>query len=670
MTHPEGHARRAAALASVCALALLAGSGLAPGWGPGSALITPARAQEAAFAVQDVTLADVALPLGATLLRAPRLTVSGTRLSKDDLLAILRPDAPEPWATRLARLDAASLTIPELRSEHAGAGPARQVVVYRDVTARDVRAGRIAELTASGAAITVTGGRENGSGTYGAVHATGLDLTALARLYGVAGDGKGPVQQVYSGVSVADVVYTDDGGTTVKLARLEGRDLGGRQVPGGWSGALEAATRGAPEDAAPAERTRAAGAAADLIEAAALGSLEATGLSVSETRGKAPVLFEAARMAYAGAGPEASVSLDGLAFAQGGLRVQAGRAALSGFSLAPTVATLRRLAAPDAKPAEDDLRRLAPAMGTLTLKDIGIDLPREEAAAPGLPLREARPAPRGRESARDPLSAAIAGPPKEAGRPEPGKPDSGKADSGKPDTGKPDTGKAEAPKPVHVGLREAAFTFGAPQDGVPSAGRFALTGLSLPAATVATLPGLGALSAFGYRDLDLDLVADTAWDEARRELSVREISLAGRDMGTVRLTGTLGGIGPELFDPDGATAGLAMLSATAKALDLTIENSGLFERFIDAQSKVLSLKPDELRREYVTASVLGVPVILGNSPAARAIGAAMGKFVTKPGRLTVTAKAKDAGGFGFAEFGTAGSPAAVLDRLDVDARAE
>ena len=113
-----------------------------------------------------------------------------------------------------------------------------------------------------------------------------------------------------------------------------------------------------------------------------------------------------------------------------------------------------------------------------------------------------------------------------------------------------------------------------------------------------------------------------------------------------------------------------MLSATAKALDLTIQNTGLFERFLAAQAKALSLKPEELRQEYVAASQFGVPAMLGNSPAARAIGAAIGQFVTKPGTLTMTARAKNAAGLGFVDFGLAHTPGAVLDKLDVNARAD
>ena len=47
----------------------------------------------------------------------------------------------------------------------------------------------------------------------------------------------------------------------------------------------------------------------------------------------------------------------------------------------------------------------------------------------------------------------------------------------------------------------------------------------------------------------------------------------------------------------------------------------------------------------------------------------MGQFVMKPGKLVLHAKAKEPAGIGFIDLGAARSPAAVLHRLDVDAKA-
>ncbi|MDP4025897.1 hypothetical protein Q8W71_25015 [Methylobacterium sp. NEAU 140] len=624
MTDPTARRPRAA-LAAACLLAALAGAPLAP---------APLAAQEGASAVQDVTLTDVTLPLGSTLLRAPKLTASGTRLSREDLAAILKADSAEPWPARLARLDAGSLVMPVLTSEHAGPGGARQTVTYRDVVARDVRAGRIGELGAAGATVSIAGGPGKGNGTYGRIRATDLDLAALSRLYAESGDGKGPVQRVYGALQVADVTYSDAGGTTVKIGRIEGRDLGGRSIAGGWGRAVDALTGGLDKQA---DRT-ALLAAADLVEGSSLGSIEMQGLSVSDADPAGPLLAEIGRIAYAESGPTAGLTFEDLSLSRGAVRGRLGRLALTGLSLEPTAAGLRGLAiAPEGAVSEDDLRRLAPALGGLTLANLSVDLPPEPApkeARPAAPPRPQKPGDRPAEPrAGDPLTVPVTA------------------------------------APPRVALRDATLAFGPTRDGVPSSGRLALSGLSLPTAVVAGQPLLGALPAYGYQDLDLDLAVDAAWDAGARDVTVREIALTGRDIGSVRLSGVIGGIGPELFSGSVPAATMVMFSGSAKALDLTVENAGLFERFLAAQAKDMSLKPDELRKEYVTASLLGVPVILGNTSAAKGIGAALGQFVMKPGRVALHAKSKDAAGIGFIDLGAARSPAAILDRLDIEAKA-
>lgn len=626
MIHPKARHRLRSALAATGLAALL-----------GLSAPPAARAQEGAAAVQDVTVTDVVLPIGGTLLKAPKLTASGTRLSKEELTAILRPDSNVPWEARLARLDAGSLTAPVLTSENVGTGDNRQTVTYRDVVARDVRGGRVGELVAAGATVSAVAGPNRGSGTYGQVRATDLDLTALSRLYTVAGDGKGPVQRVYGTIQVSDVTYADARGTTVKIARLNGRDLGGRQIPDGWNGAFEIVAAGLQEGS---DRRPFAAAAADLIEATALGSLEMQGLSVSDANPKGPVLFEIGRAAYA-SGPEASTVLENIAIAKGDLRGQIGRLAVSGTSLAPTVAALQAIAAePAAGSGISDLemRRLTPKLGNVVVSDLSIELPPEMEPAKPRPKEIRAPARSpGKASepkASDPLSVTV------------------------------------SPQPPHrIALREGALSFGPPRDGVPSTGRLSLSSLSLPAELLAGAPIIGQLPVYGYQTVDFDMVADASLDEKARELSLREITVTGRDIGTVRLAGTLGGIGAELFSGTLPAATLLMFSGSAKSLDLTVENAGLFERFLAAQAKDLSLKPEELRKEYVTASLLGVPIILGNGPAAKGIGAALGQFVMKPGKLVVHAKSKEPAGIGFIDLGAARSPALVLDRLDVDARA-
>jgi hypothetical protein len=71
----------------------------------------------------------------------------------------------------------------------------------------------------------------------------------------------------------------------------------------------------------------------------------------------------------------------------------------------------------------------------------------------------------------------------------------------------------------------------------------------------------------------------------------------------------------------------------------------------------------------MTAAV-GIPVMLGNSAAAKALGQAVARFVAKPGRLSVEARARDAGGLGVADFAGAPDPVALLDKVDLKATAD
>jgi hypothetical protein len=46
------------------------------------------------------------------------------------------------------------------------------------------------------------------------------------------------------------------------------------------------------------------------------------------------------------------------------------------------------------------------------------------------------------------------------------------------------------------------------------------------------------------------------------------------------------------------------------------------------------------------------------------------RFIGKPGRLAIAAKAKDGAGLGLADFASIGEPATILEKLDITATSE
>lgn len=576
--------------------------------GAPAALAPLALGTAARAAEGSAALDDLTLRFGRTLVKVPRLELRGTALSSSDLKAILDPASAEPWPARLKRLSGESLAIPLLRVEQA-VGDQVQVVVYRDVLARRIAEGRIGSLESAGAVLTVDGAEgKPGAGAYGRMTASDLDLTSLARLLSERGGPEAASLRIYGAITVDDIALSGPKGEAFRIGHIEGHDLGGRPTATPWGEAAAALTAGDPAKAPPEERGRLAGLAADLLDAVAIGPFEMRDLSVTDPGDGHPTRVTLARLAYAGDGTLRSEALgiDGPA-----LRVALKALSLSGLSLKPTLEGLRRSARETVDPS--DLRRYAPLLGRVTLEGLTLDLPASPAAPP-----------------RDPAA------PPEA--------------------------------PLHFDLRSFALDMAAPRDGIPTMARLTLDGLAFP--VPADAAGLAPLAALGYKDVNLSGVLDSSWNEEAREVSIRELSVSGKEMGNAKLTATLGGIGREVFNPDAAISSLALLGATAKALALTVENSGLFERFVADQAKAQSLKPLELQREYSTAAQLGIPAVLGNSASAKALGQAVARFVTKPTRLTVTAAAKNPAGLGLLDVSTAASPGKVFDRLNVTATTE
>ncbi len=585
-------------------------------------LAGPAQAQGAPALAQDASVAldEVVLPLGPVTLKAPKLKLRGTALSRDEARAILDPAGPAPWRTRLEKLSAREIVIPVLRVEQPVGGRV-QVAVYHDVVAKDVAAGRIGTLEAGGATLTVEGPGPDAAGAYGRLSAREVDLPGLARLFTEpGGPGAAPIR-VYGGVTAEDIAMTGPDGAAFRIARIDARDLTGRPTTIPWAESVRALADGAgkgTDKAEGPERSRLAGLAADLLDGIDIGGLEISGVTFAAPGGGPkpnPVQASLARLTYGTGDGAGQVNAKNLKAEDLKVEAASGRVALkdltlSGLSLKPVLEGLRRAAAGPLDQAE--LRRYAPSLGRIALDGLDVDLPAD--AAP-----------------KDPLNGSG---------------------------------------PMRFAVRKAALAMSDPRDGVPTASHFSFDGFTCAVPPGTTQPVLSDLSGLGYTGLDLSGTLDARWDEAAREVTLRDVTLTGKDMGTARITGTIGGIGKEVFDPEPMVSSLALLGASAKSLALTLENGGLFQRFVDQQAKAQSLKPEELQREYGTAAMLGIPAVLGGSPAAKALGQAVSRFVVKPGRLSVSAAAKDPGGLGLIDFSTAPSPGKIFDRLDVSATAE
>lgn len=555
----------------------------------------------------DVVLENLQLTLGNISYRAPRAEFRGTTLSRDELARLFDANAPEPAAERVRKLDAASIVIPEIISE-VTTGQGRQVTTYRDTTFSKISAGRIASVSSRGGTISATDGKGSLSGSFDEFRLEDLDVGLAVTLFVAKGEPTSPLQRVYGGFSLDGLTMTDASGVTTRVGRIAGRDLSARPTSAGWVETFNTfAAQPDLKDAPPEVRKRALAGLVELFDAFAIGGVEATDIAFQGGEGSGRI----SRIAFVGAGgPRGSeIRVDGVDAGSAENRVRVSSLSLGGLSFKPFLETMLEFGDnPKAPPNPAALRRLIPSNASFSMTGLEID---------------------------------VAG------------------DKG-----------AKKPQPMKVAMGRFEFSAEKPVENIPSDIRIGFRNIAFNIPPNPDNDGLQQIAGLGYDRVNASFAISLGWTEAGQELAIREVSVEGQDMGLAVFRAVLGNVSRDLFNPDTAVASVAALGATAKSAEITIDNRGLFERLIAREAQKQKRSPEDIRREYGMAAAVGIPAVLGNSPAAKTLAQAVAKFVAKPGRLIVRARARQATGFGFADFASSPDPASVLNSLEITATAE
>jgi hypothetical protein len=561
-----------------------------------------------------VTLDNVVFELGFMTYRIPKIEISGASLSQAELTALFASSSSESPASRLSRLSAREAKIPELRIEQSWAG-FRGVVVYRDIVARDIVNGRIGSLTSPGATLEATAENVgNFRATSGQVSIDGLDVGHTVAVFGQGSESaRAEMKALYGAFAMDAFAMTGPEGFDMRVARITGSGVKARPVAQAWNTYMTTVSRQPDlEKLTPAERASLFNAMAELYEGMDIGSMEATGLEFRNPNAKEQAVGRIARIAFTGETPSkpGDMRAEGLEVVSNTGKARITTVAFSGFSYKDTMQGLRNLGEkPLDKIDAADMRRLVPTLGTIRVSGLDFDVPNEGAKLPS-------------------------------------------ADN------------------IRFGIKDLEITADKPLNGIPTNARIALDRLTFPVPPNAKDDVLKELVAMGYKTLDVSFATAASWNEPGSEIVVREVSLRGSDMGTAVLRGVIGNVGKDVFNVDPAVAMVAVVGATARSVELSVENNGLFDRLLAQQAKKQGKSADDLRREYGMAAAVAVPAMLDKSPSAKSLGQAIARFIAKPGRLTISARAKDAAGLGLSDLIGAPNPAAILDKLEITATAE
>lgn len=616
--------RRSAVLLSAAALAggvlliepaRLAGLDLSLGDGRLTIGAVRAPLLSAAFAqaADTVVLEDVTVDFGWVAYKAKSIAFEGTTTSRADIAALFDKASGATLADRFARIAARRVVIPELVSERSLNG-LKQVSTQRNIVLTAIGQGRIAQVTSDGG----TARSEMPQGTMtveqGAMVIGDIDVAGLARVYGAsAGPAPEALRKLVGSFALNGLTVSGPKGFAMKVDRATAQDLYARPIPGGTA-ALMQRLMDLSRNAKPSEQelTGLMATYGDLLGAADYGLVELAGITITPPQGDGTDGGgRIARIAYTGSvnGQVPDARMEGLEVVTPKGTARIGTIAFTGFSFQGTADGLKAFRGkPFSDLTPETLRKLVPTIGTIRLSGFDVDLPND----------------------------------------------------------KPAGGAAER---VRFTLKDLEVTADRPQNGIPTNVRLALSNFAMPIAPGTKQEGLRDLAALGYAGIDLSFMTAASWQEPG-ELVIREISTRMAEGGSITLKGLLGNVTRDVFDPDSAVAVVALIGATARNLELKVENDGLFDRVLAQQARQQGKTAEAMRREFATVAAVGIPALLGNSPQAKTIAQAIGRFVARPGRLTIAATTRDAAGLGFADVMALSEPADILDRLDVTAVAE
>ncbi|MGL4975129.1 MAG: hypothetical protein ACRC56_07525 [Bosea sp. (in: a-proteobacteria)] len=593
----------------------------------GFAWLTQAQLAQAA----DHVLDNVNLDLGIFMLKAPKIEVKDTPLDRTAVMALFDANASESAVSRLSKLNAAQIVIPEIVLTQK-IGTQEQNTAYRDVKLNGIVAGRIADGTfGSATSTTVDPTLGKIEGKLGLMKVAGIDITHLLRVMtekAPAGE-KPPMKPLYAFYEVDGYEMKLGALGSLTMGKMVGRDLAARQSAEPW-GVLftrlsEAAknvkvdaNKGKKKDEPFSETDRVMLLAImSLMDDISFGSGEAHDLRMAMSMppvGNKPAEkldFGIKSMIMKMDGPTSEFRLDGVSTKAAGADVKVASYGFTGFSLSPMFKALGEvLAKPGADFDSIDPKKLIPTLGTMRIAGLEADVPQE--------------AKRGR------------------------------------------------PAQPNIKFGVKLFELGAANqvNGIPTALRFKVDNLTAPVIDTGDNPGVKDLLAMGYKTLDLSALMDLEWLQGSSELAIKSLDVSAANMISLTSKGTLGNITKDVFSGDTALMQVAMLGATAKELSLTLRNSGFIEKVLANEAKKAGTKPEELQKQVAMMATVGLASILGPSDGAKQLAAALSRFAAKPGSLSVSAKTKSGSGLGLADVIAISDPSAIFEKLDVKATAE
>ncbi|WP_457580972.1 hypothetical protein [Ensifer canadensis] len=573
---------------------------------------------------------------------------------------------------RIERFAAKRVLAPEVTVSQVFAG-SEQKTVYKNVALEDIASGRVARYSTSGAnfglALEIPDGegalkREEMSGSMGAVIGKDFDAAYLVRMYGEkAGPGDKEPKLLYGPISVKNIVLSH-GKSSFSYDEVRSSGLSVRMPTEPLPEILEKLQSPDLDTLPPAERQAFFKRVLSLADIIGKVDIEMLGLktqiSEEDDGGESKTIKLAIdTMAFQLEGRTFDGALHGVSIGEGADYAKFSEASIRGFSWDPSMEALTKLAELNDEQLEDfPLTTLMPEFGTIRLKGLAVDMPGETASVPDSEAGGEELGAIGTDT-DPPASAEVL----------PDADQSNGADNQDAPLNEAPADEAtmpSVPERIRFTLDSYEVALTKPRNGIPTDVRIAYQDLSVPIPLDAVDEGTKALRQLGFDKLVFSSNVELTWDEPKENLVIKEISLSGKDMGSLSFSGIMGGVTTDFFSGDMTASQMALFGLTAREAKLKIEDKGIMAKGIKLYADENGLTEDSVRGLLVMMTTAGLQQFASTQPKLQEAAIALSQFITKPGTFTLTVKAKDAAGISALELvGAAEHPVLLLDKVEL-----
>ena len=555
---------------------------------------------------------NLAYDLGAFRVVIPKIEATGTALTDDALKGIVDPAGSATLAQRLGILNAASIVAPQIIFE-IKTGPAGNKITYRDVKLANVGSGVIESATVAGAGgdlvDPVAGPMKI---TYGAMSMRKVNLGLILRVFSTPrADPNEPSVSAYEDFA-ADGFQMTSRDVDVSMGKMTGSGVKMRALamPIGDLVTLSQQLGAPGAKPSPQQTAQIFSMLGDIFQSMELGKVEMRDMKVNVKKDNGAIGIGRIVMSGFAKGKLGEVAYENLTMNMPDGTAKLGRFGFRDLDMQRTFATMAdAMKRGDTEFRNTNPRDLVPTLGQFQISGLDLDVPDKNGA-----------------------------------------------------------GNSPDGQRIRFSLGNFEINTSKHIEGIPTAITARVQNFLFPIPPKPMDAQLRDIAAMGIDKFDLNHTIDIAWNEATQEIALKDYSISLGGLGSVKLTGVIGNTPKDLFSSNLALVQAAAFGAVLKSVDLTVENMGLAQKALQFQAKQSGQTPQQLQQMMVAGAAMGIPAMLGNGAASKAIAGALSKFAADPKKLRLAARSKN--GVGVADaMQAAGNPAGLLESLEVTATA-